>query len=163
MSQPTGAVEPRTTSQPVQGSVITPTGSIAAASVTAHDFFNVLRQVVTASPAFTSEADLLKAVTALTSHEKQTVAQSDQRQVLRETDLAPVEDVSKRVAANNGLPAPVATGPAIDYGKLAQAIVAAQQEQANPQVHEITDVPAATSTEAASTETSPSTGFQPQS
>jgi hypothetical protein len=145
MSTPTGAVEPRQTGA-IQGTVITPSGYVDGHSVATHSFLNTLRQVVMASTAFKHEGDQLAALNSVDAFEKATIKPADQKHVIQETDIAPVEDVSLRRNPNAPLPMP-ATGPAIDYALLAQAIVAAQQAQASqseltdPEVHVITDVP----------------------
>ena len=132
----------------LQGNVLEPAHISQPVSYPAHDFFNLVRTLVHKA-GFHTEAEVLKALEAVTAFEKHIVPAVDQRHVLAETDHAPVEDVSQRVPPRNGLPA-VAPGAQIDYARLAAAIVAAQNAQAEAaanaapsEVHVVTDAPPA--------------------
>jgi hypothetical protein len=146
MSTPAGADVPYT-----QGSVLEPSATVDGHSFAAHDYFNMIRQLIDGSTAFRTEDARLKAHEIALKFEKHTVKPADQKHVVSETDVAPIEDVRLRKPPAGFPVAPTVVGPPIDYALLAQAIVAAQQQQAAvapAQVHEITDVPASKQAEA---------------
>ncbi len=116
----------------IQGQVIDPPKVISPISMAAHAFFNVLRTIVTDAGVFKDENAVLKAIDAILAYEKQVIPALDRRHVLSEDDPAPMEDVTQRVPPSypgTRAPAPM---PAfqIDYNRLAQAILAAQQGNA---------------------------------
>jgi hypothetical protein len=125
MSTSTGAVAPHT----IPGEIVTPDAVLDPKSVPAHNFFNVMRDLIGMTP-YHTEGQKNKALDAVDAFENRFVPVQDRQHVLTETDPAGREDVSLRpVPANSGFPAPVA-GPAIDYNRLAAAIVAMQQQAA---------------------------------
>jgi len=132
--------------QPLKGEVVQPDYVSQPHSYAARDFFNTLRDLMH-RVTYHDESQREAALSTVDQYEKHVIGASDLRQLVSETDRAPVEDVSKRVPASGNLPQ---TAPAqnIDYARLAAAIVAAQQAQSQQQtaettvVHEITDVPA---------------------
>lgn len=124
MTQPPGALAPL-----VQGEVLSPSAVSDPISFAAHDFTNVLRNIVKNSPvAFKSEADVLAALNAIDAFEKRLIPSKDHSMVAAETDHAPWEDVSQRTPPQVGGLVP-SNVPQIDYGALARAIIQAQQEQ----------------------------------
>lgn len=117
-------------------------------SVAAREFFNTVRTLIHRAGAYHNESDLFKALQSVDAYERNVIPASDRARVVTEDDRAPVEDVTLRRPAANGLPVQPASGP-IDYAQLARAIVAAQAEQAreaqasaDAAVHTITDVQA---------------------
>lgn len=123
-----------------QGNVIEPAHISQAHSFPARDFFNVIRDVVHKS-LYHNENDRLAALSAIDGYEKHVIPAADQAYVVGESDRAPVEDVTLRKPATAPL---AAAGQAIDYARLAAAIVAAQAAQASAAgdqvVHTVTDV-----------------------
>lgn len=157
MSTPQGAVAP------YQGQAVQPSAVIDSKAVAAHGFFATLARLVRESGVFRDEASMLRAVESVLGMEKHLVPDASTRNsVVREHDVAPVEDVRLRKPPAGGVvPQPAGTPP-IDYALLAQYIVAAQQQaqsQPAPEVHEITDAPAKVDSAPASEDG----GFYPQS
>lgn len=142
MSTPQGAVAPYQGTV-VQGEAIKPAAILDPISPVAHGFLNVIRELVRGSGVFREETALLEALRAVDNYARQHIPRKDQQHVVREHDVAPVEDVRLRQAPQTGV-VPVPSGmQQIDYALLAQYIVAAQQQAAGqpqePQV--ITDAP----------------------
>lgn len=123
--------------QPVQGAVVVPSpgpedgAPIAARAAYAtsardsavHGLANVLRELIHMNQHFPSEGAKLSAQAAVDNWEKQHVGSL--AGINREQDTAPVEDVTQRVPPMVGaMPAPI---PGLDYNKLAEALVSAQQ------------------------------------
>jgi hypothetical protein len=130
MSTPPGAVvAPNRTV--VQGQVIQPTAIVDATSEAIHGFLAVVRKLISASPAFHSEADQDAAYEAINTFARNQVSPSTLAQLLEEHSApAPKEDVTQRVAPQSGLPQPLMPSAPLDYDKLARAMLAIQQEQA---------------------------------
>lgn len=130
---------------PYQGQAVTPSAVIDAHSVASHNFLSVISRLVRDSGVFRNEGELLQALDHVAAFAGHLITKKDHKNVVREHDIAPVEDVRLRKAPQVGaMPQPV--GPAIDYALLAQYIVAAQAQAAqaqaaDPEVHSITDVP----------------------
>lgn len=125
MSTPAGALAPHT----IPGEVVTPDAVLDPKSVPAHNFFNVLRDLVHRTT-YHDEGQKHAALDALDAFEQRFVPVQDRKYVVLDTDYAGREDVSKRIPPQVGTtPVPVA-GPAIDYNRLAAAIVAMQQQAA---------------------------------
>lgn len=117
--------------QPIQ-----PTRIAAAHASPAHEFFNVVRDLV-ATGTYHTENERLSALDAVSRYETHVVTPGDLRQVASENDRAPYEDVSKRIPPNPAQVSPVLP-PGIDYSRLAAAIAAhmqaAQEAPAAPPV-----------------------------
>lgn len=128
----TTAVAERDTSV-VQGQVSPPPAIANAAQSANYKFAQVMKELIVASPhAFNSENDQLGALAAVDSFVKALVPNSARRALADVPSRAQVEDVSKRVPpAGAGYSLPYAGNAAIDYDKLAAAIVRAQAELAN--------------------------------
>lgn len=122
---------------------VDPTHVSAPHSFSAHDFFNVIRNLVQNGPAYVEETAKLDALNAITDYESHVVPKTDQNVVVAEDDAAPVEDVSQRTPFPVGAVPAAPAGPAIDYNQLARALVQAQAEQNAPPAAS-TDVPAST-------------------
>jgi hypothetical protein len=110
----------------IPGSVVEPSHVSQPHSYAARDFFNTMRDLVLKVPGFHNESDVQKALATIDGYEKH-VTGADQAYVVSESDRAPVEDVSLRVPPQAGLPV-LAPAQAIDYARLAAAIVAAGQQ-----------------------------------
>jgi hypothetical protein len=112
----------------LQGSVepVQPTRMAAASASPAHQFLNVVRDLV-AKAGYHNENEVLAAHRAIDAYERQVISASDLRQVASDNDRAPYEDVSRRPAPSMALPAAVLPA-GIDYDKLAAALMAAQQQ-----------------------------------
>jgi hypothetical protein len=124
----TGGVAPYPP-QAVAG-VLSPSRVISAQDTTGHDFFNVVRHLIRFSGAYRKEADQTDHLAAVSRFEAN-LAGRELRSLLSEEDVAPREDVSQRVPpAGQNVTVVPASVPAIDYGQLAAAILAAQKEQA---------------------------------
>lgn len=110
-------------------------------SVATHKFANILRHIVTHSPGlFKTEGELRDAIRTITTFEKHLIPQRDRNMVVTQEDTAEVEDVSKRMPPRGAaMPTVPAMGPNIDYTKLAQAIILAQQDAGNPDPPVVTD------------------------
>lgn len=111
-------------------------------SFAAHDFFTTLREIAHRT-LWHDEGQKDAALNAIDAYEKHVVPGADLKVVTSESDHAPREDVSLRVASTAA--AAVAPSQNIDYARLAAAIVAAQaakdaQDAAPATV--ITDAPA---------------------
>lgn len=130
MSTPAGAPAPYT----IPGELVTPAAIVGPLAFPAHAFLNTMRQVISKSAVFHSEDELNAALQSVTNYEK-AILKNDHQHVLSEEDHAPREDVSKRIPPR-GSYAPVPTGaPAIDYNRLAAALMAAgfgQQAEEGP-------------------------------
>lgn len=116
----------------IEGTIVrNPNDVVPAGDLKAHAFFNVIRELLTVSNFYHSEGALGAAVTAVTEFEKH-ILEGDHRSVLQEHDIAPREDVSKRIAPQVGTGAQLVptAGAGLDYNRLAAAIVALQQQQA---------------------------------
>jgi hypothetical protein len=111
----------------ISGNVVEPAHISQPHSYAAHDFFNVIRDIVHQFPHH-NEADKLAARTAVDAYEKH-VTGPDSSYVKADSDRAVTEDVSLRVGPNSTLPV-LAPAQAIDYARLAAAIVAASAAQA---------------------------------
>lgn len=130
MSTPAGALAPTV----IPGEVVTPAAVVGPLAFPAHAFLNTVRSVITRSGAFHGEDELRSALASVDSYEK-AILKNDHKHVLSEDDHAPFEDVSLRTPPRNG-GVPVPTGaPAIDYNRLAAALMAAgfgqQAEEGN--------------------------------
>lgn len=122
----------------VQGTIVPDPSQhvIPAGDVKAHGFFNVIRDLLTASNLYHSEGSLTAAIEAVTAFEKH-ILSGDHRSVIQEHDVAPKEDVSQRVAPQVGTAVAVpSSGAGLDYNRLAAAIVALQQQQAAEHTNE---------------------------
>jgi hypothetical protein len=126
--------------QGIQGTVVPAPHVSAPHSYAARDFFETIRDLIHRA-GFHNESEVQSAISAVDGYEKHVIG-GDLPHVASETDRAPVEDVTLRVPLQPGLPA-VAPAQAIDYARLAAAIVAAQAAQAaSGGVPSITDLPA---------------------
>jgi hypothetical protein len=126
MTQPSGAVAPRT----IQGSVVQPSAVIDAGAEAMHGFLNVVRRLVTTSGAFHSESDQDAALTAVQKFTENVIPRSALNALANEYSMtAPKEDVSQRVPPNGAPAGPVMVPGGFDYNKLAQAMLALQQQQ----------------------------------
>lgn len=127
----------------VQGRVSPPPAIASAVQSANYKFAQVMKEIIVASPhAFQSENQQLEALAAVDSFLSALVPNSARRALADIPARAPVEDVSKRVPpAGAGYSLPYAGNAAIDYDKLAAAIVRAQYAQANAEVA-TTDEPA---------------------
>lgn len=115
----------------VQGTIVPDPSQhvIAAGDIKAHGFFNVIRDLLTASNLYHNEGALGAAIEAVTAFEKH-ILEGSHRSVIQEHDVAPKEDVSQRVAPQVGTAVAVPSSTGLDYNRLAAAIVALQQQQA---------------------------------
>lgn len=104
---------------------ISPTRIAAPSASPAHQFFNVVRDLIKRTT-YHTEGEALDALSAVSAYEKQVITAGDLRQVSTDNDPAPVEDVSQRKAPNQAAPQHTAVAP-IDYNQLAAALIAAQQ------------------------------------
>lgn len=132
MSTPQGAVAP------YQGEVIQPTKVTGPADRILHEFVTVVETLVRNSPAFHTEEEILTALRSLNAYRKHILG-GNVASVVQEGEIAHVEDVSKRIPPGGSQ---VRTAPSnpysnLDYRKLAEAMLAVQQDQST--VHEITD------------------------
>lgn len=121
---------------PVQGQVISPSAVANATQSAAFELGQVIKSLVNGSPhAFHSETDALAAHASIDRYVKAHVPVSARAALADGTQAAPFEDVSKRPApASAGYLMPTPNAPAIDYDRLAAAIVRAQlAEQAAAQ------------------------------
>jgi hypothetical protein len=122
MSTPAGALAPHT----IPGEIVTPDAVLDPKSIPAHDFFNVMRDIVHRTT-YHHESEKNAALDAVDAFESRFVPVQDRKYVQLETDYAGREDVSQRTPPQVGT-LPVPAGPAIDYNRLAAAIVAMQQQ-----------------------------------
>src|SRR5215469_10456870 len=125
----------------IQGQAIQPTHVSAPHSFSAHDFFNVVRDVVSSGVIYHTEDAVKAALDAINEYEGHVVPPSDANVVKSETDAAPLEDVTQRRPSNAPpIPAPSSGAPQIDYTQLARALVQAgafaQQEEGSPSPEE---------------------------
>jgi hypothetical protein len=126
MSTPAGALSPTV----IPGEVVTPAAVVGPLAFPGHAFFNTVRHVITRSGTFHGEDELKNALHSVDAYEK-AILKADHKHVQSEDDFAPHEDVSLRVPPRTGY-APVPTGaPAIDYNRLAAALMAAGFGQQN--------------------------------
>lgn len=119
----------------IPGTVISGGSTGAVVSPQHNALFRVgelLKKVVRAVPtAFPNENDVYNAITAIESFVTTGIPAASLRALSEEHDgAAPLEDVTKRIppAGSAALAAPAMQG--IDYDKLAQALIAAQQRAA---------------------------------
>lgn len=110
-------------------------------SVATHKFANILRHIVAHSPGlFKTENELRDAVRTIDTFERHLIPQRDRNLVVTQEDTAQVEDVSQRQPPRGAaMPTVPAMGPSIDYTKLAQAIILAQQDAGQPDSPVVTD------------------------
>jgi hypothetical protein len=108
--------------------VLTPTAVVDAHSTAAHDFFNVMRDVVRGARIYFDESTLGQALDVIDIFEKRYIKPEMHRLVVKETDAAKREDVSQRIPPRTGYAPPPAVAPQIDYNLLARAILQAQAE-----------------------------------
>lgn len=94
----------------------------------AHTFFNVLRTMLTGGNFYRDEQALQLAVSAVDEFEKH-ILSGPHGAVVREEDVAPREDVTQRRAPNPGTAVVPASGPGIDYNRLAAALFEMQRQQ----------------------------------
>ena len=130
MTQPDqGSLAPAT----IQGAVITPGNQTVTgpAENTAHDFGQLLKALLTRAGGFHHESDLLAALNVVDKFTRQVTG----GRISRETDTAPVEDVTRRVPPGVPGQQPVVPQPVpqIDYDKLAAAMARYAQQPAQPQ------------------------------
>jgi hypothetical protein len=121
---------------PVQGQVISPSAVANATQSAAFELGQVIKTLVAGSShAFHSENEVLDAHRKIDTYVRAHVPVSARAALADGTQTAPVEDVSKRPApAGAGYIMPSPNAPAIDYDRLAAAIVRAQlAEQAAAQ------------------------------
>lgn len=106
---------------------ITATQVMDPISMAAHKFGNTLRHLIlNTHGVFKTEGAMRDALDAITAFETHLIPPRDRNLVRSDTDMAPVEDVTKRVPPRGATP-PQPPGPAIDYAALAQALIAAQE------------------------------------
>lgn len=111
----------------LQGTLVpSPADAIPAGDALAHDFFNVVHAVLNNVAVFRNENELDHAHGIVERFENHYLTTS-RRNVITEDDQAPKEDVTQRVAPQPGGAVVPVAGPAIDYNKLAAALVAAQR------------------------------------
>ena len=138
-----------------QGRVVQPSATSNGMQSAAFGLGQVLKAVVAGVPqAFRTENDLLAAHNAIDKFITASVPASAMPALADGTQMAPIEDVAKRVPPNqSAYTLPQAPAVRIDYDQLAMAMVRAQRqiEAENAQVPEttlVTDAPApATNTE----------------
>lgn len=130
MSTPTGALAPTV----IPGEVVAPAAVIGPNAFPTHNYLNVVRDLVSGRK-YHNEDDVRTALAAVDEYEKRMLA-ADHRHVLSEDDAAPHEDVSQRIPPRGSAPVVPATAPAIDYNKLAAALMAAGFGQQAPAVQE---------------------------
>lgn len=129
MSTPAGALAPTV----IPGEVVTPAAVVGPQAFPTHNFLNVIRDLVSGR-VYHNEDDLKAALDTVNVYEKRLLS-SDHQHVLSEFDAAPHEDVSQRIPPR-GAPIVPAAAPAIDYNKLAAALMAAGFGQQAPAVTE---------------------------
>lgn len=132
MSTPAGALAPTV----IPGEVITPAAVVGPQAFPTHAFLNVVRDLIHGH-VYHNEEDLKAALETVNVYEKR-LLQSDHQHVLSEDDPAPHEDVTQRIPPRGAAPV-VPAGPAIDYNKLAAALMAAGFGQQAPAVQEGTE------------------------
>jgi hypothetical protein len=95
----------------------------------------VLKDVLHAVPVYKNETQVLSAVTTVENFVKSFIKPSEVPAVATGEERASVEDVSQRTPPPGmvGAPGPVNT-LAIDYDKLAQALIRAQAAASTPEV-----------------------------
>lgn len=119
------------TSQAIEPSGVVRPAAIASGNHSAtHALGQVLMDLVHRAGVYTSETDLHAAEAVVSAWVKSVVPLSAVAALVTGDERAPKEDVTKRVPPG-GLPAiPVTTAPAIDYDRLADALLAAQRRSA---------------------------------
>lgn len=119
----------------IQGEVVQPSAVASPQAAAAFNLGQVLKEIIHAIPAaFSSENQVLAAFTAIDDFIKAFVTRSALPALADGTQRAPMEDVSKRIPpAGTAFSVPTNI-PAIDYDKLAAAMVRAQAQylQQNP-------------------------------
>src|SRR5713101_2956653 len=126
MSMQPGSALTRT----IPGEVITPDAVLDPASVPAHAFFNVMRDLVHRA-VYHTELEKNAALDVVDTFERRFIPVQDRKYVVLETDMAGREDVSQRVPPRGGHAPLPSNVPVIDYARLAAAIVAAQSQRDN--------------------------------
>jgi hypothetical protein len=131
MSTPGGAVAPYTSGSPPSPSgVIEPTAVSTPRSAAVHALGGVLKTMIHNGRMFVNEKDIDDAMNVVDTFVGAFVPGAELPALLTGAERAVREDVSQRIPPG-GAPAPAAyAGPAIDYAKLAEAIVAVQRRQA---------------------------------
>lgn len=117
------------TSQAIEPSgVVNPTAMAGPVHASTHALGQVLMDLIHRAGVYTSEVAIHEAEAAVTAWVKSVVPLSAVAALVTGDERAPKEDVTKRIPPG-GLPAiPVVTSaPAIDYDRLAEALLAAQQ------------------------------------
>lgn len=127
MSTPAGALAPTV----IPGEVVTPAAVVGPQAFPTHNYLNVMRDLVRGR-VFHNEEDVRTALATIDTYEKRLLS-SDHQHVLSEDDAAPHEDVSQRIPPR-GAPVVPSSAPAIDYNKLAAALMAAGFGQQAPAV-----------------------------
>lgn len=110
----------------IPGQVVQPAAIVKPHVTATHNFFNLLRDMVTHSAFYKTEEEIRQAIGTVTAYEKHLLNPAERAQAVTEDDRAPMEDVSQRVAPSSTAAVVPAGTPAIDYAQLAQAIIAAQ-------------------------------------
>lgn len=122
MSTDAGALAPTT----ITGDIVTPSNVIDPLVMPTHAFLNAVRDLIHRSAGYHNEADQHNALDAVDRFE-QVFLRGNAKYAVTENDRAGREDVTKRMPPQVGYTPPVNV-PAIDYGQLAKAILAAQAE-----------------------------------
>jgi hypothetical protein len=130
MSTPAGALAPT-----IQGDVVAPSAVVGPLAFPAHNFLNVIRDVIHRGNVYHSEDDLKSALATVDDFERRFIS-NDHQHVVGEDDAAPHEDVSARIPPRGGYAPVPSTAPVIDYNKLAAALMAAGFGQNPPAVAE---------------------------
>src|SRR5215469_8102803 len=114
------------------GAVLTPTQVVSAQANLAHQFFNVVRHLIEHAGAYRNESTQTDHLAVVQRYENALTSPAERRQLLSEDDRAPREDVTQRTPfpGSGGVPAVAPAAAAIDYNKLAAAIVAQQAAMA---------------------------------
>lgn len=126
MSTPNGGAV--ATYSPDNG-VVSPSAISGPKPAAIHGLGEVLMTLIHRTNAFHSEDEQLKADNAVRAFVDAHVSDSERQSFDPGETRAAREDVSLRTPPGGAAPAVVA-GPVLDYAKLAQAILAAQKEQA---------------------------------
>jgi hypothetical protein len=119
MSTPVNGLEP------YLGQVVEPSATAGPGPAAAHGLGTVLLDLVYRSGSYHSESDQDAAADAVHKWVNSQVSASEKRALNTDATRAPKEDVSLRVPPGGYVPAVVTATPAIDYDKLAQALVRA--------------------------------------
>jgi hypothetical protein len=128
MTTPQGPILALPPSAVQSAGVVTPTAIVDAHSTAAHDFFNVVRDLVKGARVYFDESTLGQALNVVDTFERRYIKPEMHRLVTKDTDDAKREDVTERIPPRTGYAPVPAAAPQIDYNLLARAIIQAQAE-----------------------------------